>query len=242
MSQLGRAALPTLIRSKIRRTSTPYRRRPGVAGLCFGLRPLTGGRIDHASKTRQCWAWKAPILVCTMKPSTLTSVLLALAMAGCSGTSGLSTSSIFGANSNTATAQPPPPPVSDPTARAFQVGTVSARAVKCGYNFDPAKLKASFLAAEAGQGATADDLSRIEKVYDISFNGVTKAVAAEPNYCGAEKTQQIKADLGRHLAGDYSPTPPKAVAQQDTGLFSGLWDNDSSSKGLDIKPSTYNPF
>ena len=35
-------------------------------------------------------------------------------------------------------------PAGDPTSRAFQVGSTSARAVKCGYNFDPNKLRAIY--------------------------------------------------------------------------------------------------
>ena len=57
-----------------------------------------------------------------------------LALAGCSGgTSGLMTGSLLPTAAK---------PAADPTIeRAIQVGTTSARASKCGYNFDPQKLK-----------------------------------------------------------------------------------------------------
>jgi hypothetical protein len=69
------------------------------------------------------------------------------------------------------------------------------------------------------------DVAKIEKIYDVSFNAVAKAVAAEGEYCTDAKTRTIKADLGRHLAGDYTPSAPPP--QQDEGLFS--WGGASSA-------------
>lgn len=157
-------------------------------------------------------------------------LLAASATAGCSsGGSGVSTASILGTApappAAAASAQPGVVPVvaappSTPTERAFQVGTVSARAQKCGYNFDPAKLKASYMAHEIGLGASNDQVANIEKIYNVAYNGVTKAAADEANYCSERKTQEIKTDLGRLLAGDFEP-PKKAVAQKkdEGGLF-----------------------
>lgn len=144
--------------------------------------------------------------------------LASLLLAGCSGSSGLTTGSLFGASSAPAKA-PPPQVKNDPTSRAFQVGTVSARAVKCGYNFDPARLKSSFLAAESAQGTPIAELANVERTYDVAYNGVTKAVAGQPQYCSERKTAEIKQDLTRHLAGDYAPSPPRAAPPEDEGLF-----------------------
>jgi hypothetical protein len=102
----------------------------------------------------------------------------------------------------------------------------SARATKCGYNFDAAKLRSSFLAAEAAQAPGTDQTS-VEKTYDTAYSGVSKAAASKPDYCSPAKTAEIKADLTRHLAGDYAPAPPKPVEQEE-GLFSG-WGSGSSS-------------
>lgn len=150
-------------------------------------------------------------------------VAVAVALAGCSSGSGLSTGSLFGSGEAATPVAAPAGaagPVNDPTSRAFQVGSVSARAVKCGYNFDPAKLKANFLATES-TAITPADLPRVEKVYDTAYNGVTKAVAAQPGYCTPGKTADIKANLTRHLAGDFSPAPVKQVAKPaDDGWFS----------------------
>ena len=155
--------------------------------------------------------------------------LVAATLAGCSGTPSLSTGSLFGSD------EPAKPagPVNDPPMRAFQVGTVSARAIKCGFNFDPAKLKSSYLTYE-GQLAAGGDLSKLERIYDVSFNGVAKAVAGERNYCSPQKTKQIKADLARHLAGDYTPTPRKQEPQEE-GIFSGWGSGGSESEGMKTK-------
>jgi hypothetical protein len=148
-------------------------------------------------------------------------VLTAAALGGCSGSPGLSTGSVAGAGA-------PAGPVNDVTARALQVGSVSARAQKCGYNFDPAKLKASFLAAEGKINPA--DVGKAAQVYDVAHNGVVKAVATKSDYCTAEKTSEIKEDLTRHLAGDYSPRPPK-VAAQEPGFFDSWGDGNGNEKG-----------
>lgn len=170
-------------------------------------------------------------------------LMLAAAVAGCSSGGGVSTASIFG----TAPTPPPAagaapvgavaavaPPPSSPTDRAFQVGSVTARAAKCGYNFDAAKLKASYMAHEIGRGAGNDEVARIEKIYDVAYNGISKAAAQEADYCSERKTQEIKADLNRLLAGDFEP-PRKAVAtkkEDDGGIFDwfGSSNEDSGPK------------
>ena len=165
-----------------------------------------------------------------MKVAHLTLALVATALAGCSGASGITTGSLFGTGAKPAADTTP---VNDPTMRAFQVGTVSARAIKCGFNFDPAKLKTNYLAYERAMAGPGADMSKIEKIYDVSFNGVAKAVAGEADYCTPEKTQTIKADLARHLAGDYTPSPPKAAPPEE-GLFSG-WGGGGGDDGAGMK-------
>ena len=141
---------------------------------------------------------------------------VAVAIAGCSSGSGLTTGS-------TATVNPAGPvvPKSDPSGRALQVGSVSARATRCGYNFDSAKLKTKFLASEAGLGSPPADIAKLDKIYDVSYNGVTKAVAEKGDYCSDNKTAKIKADLNRHLAGDFTPSA-REVRPEEPSLFSGV--------------------
>jgi hypothetical protein len=106
-------------------------------------------------------------------------------------------------------------PPSDPTARALYAAAVSARATRCGYYFDPAKLKAGFLAAEASQGAASEHLQKIERAYDYTRLTIAGRIAKEPEYCSDPKTREIKADLARHLAGNFS-LPPKQLAPDES--------------------------
>jgi hypothetical protein len=117
---------------------------------------------------------------------------------------------------------------------------VTARATKCGYNFDPAKLKANYFSAEAALGTPSEEIAKLEKIYSVAHNGVMKAAAEEPNYCSEQKTAQIKEDLGKLLAGDYTPTQRKVVEEDDGSLFSG-WGS-SGSEGVINKPSTANDY
>lgn len=177
-----------------------------------------------------------------MQRSIVPILMLAATLAGCSsGGGGVSTASIFGNDPAPVPPQPAaagapaavPQAPSDPTARAFFVGSVTARAEKCGYNFDPVKVKTSFMTREAGLGASSDEMAKLEKAFQIAHNGVAKAAADEPNYCNDKKTRQIKDDLTRVLAGDYEPPRAKVVAekQESGGLFSGWFDNDNADSG-----------
>jgi hypothetical protein len=167
-------------------------------------------------------------------PFKLLIVVLASATLGaCSEGSSLSTSSIFGGESKPTA---PPAPVNTPAARALQVGGTAARATKCGYNFDSNRLRSNFLAAEAAQAPGADQTT-VQKTYDTAFSGVSKAAASKPDYCSETKTKDIKADLTRHLAGDYTPSPPKPVVEEDGGLFSGFGSSSSTKEYKQTLPT-----
>lgn len=176
-----------------------------------------------------------------MHRCAMIALLVPAVLAGCSSGGGVSTASILG-NAPTppaagadpaASAAAPVAPSSTPTDRAFQVGSVSARAAKCGYNFDPAKVKTSYLAHEVGRGASNDEIARVEKIYGVAYNGVMKAAAEDPNYCSQRKTAEIKEDLGRLLAGDFEPPRKARVAQKkdDGSLFSGWFDGATEDSG-----------
>jgi len=146
-----------------------------------------------------------------MKPH-LTGLLLAtLALAGC-GSSGISTGSLLGEGGASAAQAQAPAPVVTPTDRALQVSTTSARAERCGFYFDPARLRASFLAAEAQSGVAGGDMQKIEREYDTIRAKLVAVIGADKNFCTEAKAREIKKDLTRHLAGDFSPPARQAVA------------------------------
>lgn len=129
---------------------------------------------------------------------------LALLLSACSGaSSGLTTGSLL------PTFKAPPP--DEPTERAIMVAATSARATRCGYNFDPTRLRAAYLAHEAGLGTSVEALAKSERSYDFTRDSIAKRVADNENFCDDEKTAEIKRELTRHLAGDYT-LPVKRVA------------------------------
>ena len=166
-----------------------------------------------------------------MKAAGISLALIAAALTSCSAAPSLTTGSILGGPEKPAT---PAGPVNDPTMRAFQVGTVSARAIKCGFNFDPAKLKTNYLSYERTM-TPGGDLAKVEKIYDVSFNGVAKAVAGQSDYCSEQKTKAIKADLSRHLAGDYTPAARPKEAADDDGIFGNLFAGDTGGQEYDSR-------
>ena len=159
-------------------------------------------------------------------------------LAGCGASlPGMSTGSLFGGDS---APKGPVAPPNDPTSRAVQVGTTSARALKCGFNFDPVKLRTQFLANETMASANPADAGKLGQIYDVSFRGVSKAVADQgDSYCIKNKTDRIKTALNRHLTGDYTPEPREPV-EEDEGLFGSLGSTDGNSTYKDSNPMLRN--
>jgi hypothetical protein len=114
------------------------------------------------------------------------------------------------------------------------VAATSARALKCGYNFDPGKLKSQYLAYESA--ANPAEGAKLSQVYDTAFAGVTKAIVSkDEEYCTPDRTARIKTALNRNLAGDYTP-PPSEAPVDEGGLFSGWGSGGSNSdEGVNSK-------
>lgn len=154
-------------------------------------------------------------------------LMVAAGLAGCGGSgSGLLTGATAAAPD-----VPGAPKEEDPLVRPFAVAWTSARAQRCGFNFDPAKLRANYLAYEATQ-SPPDQLAKAEKVYDNTFKTIRSTVGANPEYCTDSKSAEIKKDLTRHLAGDFKPMLPKAQKQETCGFFGC---GETSSKEWDQK-------
>ncbi len=132
--------------------------------------------------------------------------------AGCGGdASGLTTSSL--------SAEAPAGVTNEhPMARPIAVAWTSARAKRCGFYFDPAKLRASYLSYETTQGAAGEQLAKIANSYDSTFKLISERVGAEPDYCD-KRGPEIKAELQRHLAGDFTPNLPKPKPVVACGFF-----------------------
>ncbi|MCL4766867.1 MAG: hypothetical protein KJZ80_11575 [Hyphomicrobiaceae bacterium] len=172
----------------------------------------------------------------TVRLSHLVTAACGLMLAGCSGSGGLTTAALIGGGGPTEAAAPAAPPPSDPTSRAVQVGATSARAARCGFYFDPGRLKTSWLAAEAAQGATPEQLQKVEREYEYIRLSVAKKTAGEADYCTDGKAREIKSDLNRHLAGDF--TPPVKKQEAKDGVLAGLLDG-SSSESKPFKPDEF---
>ena len=105
-----------------------------------------------------------------------------------------------------------------PLARPISVAWTSARAQRCGFHFDPAKLRASYLAYEGKQSAP-DQLQKAEKSYDSTVSTIKTRISADPDYCSDRKSTEIKAELQRHLAGDFTPKLPQPKKVETCGFF-----------------------
>jgi hypothetical protein len=169
-----------------------------------------------------------------IRTSSLLASVVALALAGCGSSSpqqGLTTASVLGESAAPGSGEKLGVSNSDPLARPVQVAWTAARAKKCGFSFDPAKLKANYLATESRQGITGPQLANYEKSYDTTYAKIASNIAGESDYCSERKTAAIKTDLQRHLAGDYSPKLPEEKKVAGGGLFDGFASEERQNTG-----------
>ncbi|MDH3579488.1 MAG: hypothetical protein OEM91_02530 [Hyphomicrobiales bacterium] len=96
-----------------------------------------------------------------------------------------------------------------PVSRATQVAWTAARAQFCAFGMNREKLKNDYLAFEASQGATPDVMQQVTHTYDITFKTFYARVREIPNYCSPKHIEEIRPDIKRHLAGDYTPSDKK---------------------------------
>jgi hypothetical protein len=184
---------------------------------------------SHANENRTRLLMRQSKTMRVHKASTSTfalSLIVCLALAGCSNAPlpSLTTGSLFGSKPDAQAAATPAAPRNDPMMRTLQVSRTAAKAQRCGFNFDAAKLKGGLMASEGSQGGVdVAELAKLDKVYSGSFNGTMKATTADEGYCTEARTKHIKAELARHLAGDYAPGAAfkDPNADDDGGLFSG---------------------
>jgi hypothetical protein len=125
------------------------------------------------------------------RPVVLSALLIAAGLvAGCGG-GGSGTDNIITGTTASAAEAPGNLPPENPLAE------------KCGFYFDSTKLRANYLAYEAKQG-TPDQVAKVQQAYDSTFKLIGQRIAADPDYCSDRKSAEIKAELTRHLAGDFT--------------------------------------
>ena len=136
------------------------------------------------------------------RPLVLAGLLLAASVAaGCGSTAG----ALLSANSS-----PPAHANEEPMARSMYAGWIAARAKRCGFNRDPDAIKSRYLAFEAKQGATSEQLANFEKSYRATFASTYEKLGADPDFCTNKIVGEVKLALQHQDAGDYAanfPTP-----------------------------------
>ncbi|MDX2204029.1 MAG: hypothetical protein NW223_14860 [Hyphomicrobiaceae bacterium] len=160
-------------------------------------------------------------------PAVATLLTLAAILSACSGDSGGTlTSALKGGGSTQgvtgfkAVSPPDAPPGitnDNPMARPASVAWTSARAKRCGFFFDPDKLRTTFLASEARQPGV--DQAKVQSTYDNTYKLIFATTSADQDYCTDKRSADIKAELARHLAGDFTPNLPKPIMVANCGMF-----------------------
>ena len=136
---------------------------------------------------------------------------LAAVVAGCGSSNALTTGSLFGGAKEEAPAQVAAPKPVTQADRLAQVAAVSARAQRCSFYFDPEQLKTSYIASEEQAGTTPEQMPKLTRDYDILRMKVLAAIASDDGYCTEGRARDIKANLRRHLAGDFNPPATKTA-------------------------------
>ena len=142
-------------------------------------------------------------------PAVATVVAIAACVAACSGPSGSGGTSALTTGSILSSASKAPVNPDNAATRHTKVAMVSAAAAKCGFYFDPAKLRQSAVQAQVTGGAPE---GKVLQDYDAAFVRTAKALSEDAEFCSEGRNASIKSDLNRHLAGDFA-----TVAHVDKG-------------------------
>ena len=87
----------------------------------------------------------------------------------------------------------------------------------------------SILYAEQRQGLQPAQLDSYGRAYDMTIAKVKANIRSPQDYCTERQSAAIKADLTRHLAGDYAPNFPadRQLAQKT------LWEQFAGNEATD---------
>ena len=160
--------------------------------------------------------------------------LIAAGLGACSGTSGSEgASSSFITGSVFSSAPKTPPPVDVPANRPVKVAMNSAAAVKCGFYFDTAKLRQSFLASHVAT-VPGSDPAKVQKDYDTSFARATAALGGQSDFCTPTEVGFLKADLKRYLAGDFATVARVEKGPKQLSAWEYFMDGGSNAGKMDV--------
>ncbi|MEC9367225.1 MAG: hypothetical protein VX871_00850 [Pseudomonadota bacterium] len=154
------------------------------------------------------------------------SMLVAGLLAGCS------TGSRLGLTEKPKDASAPAPVdlsrENSPSNRATQVAWTAARAQYCAFNMRSEKLRVDYLAYEGRQGLSAEDMAKLTRLYDLTYNTFYAQIRETPTYCTRDRIDEIRPEINRHLAGDYTPAdrkpPPIDVDLPSDQNFKEAWE------------------
>ena len=101
---------------------------------------------------------------------------------------------------------------------------------------DRNKLRADYLAFEASQGAPPETIQRIEKMYDTTYEAFYARIRGIENYCSKARIEEIRPEINRHLAGDYSPSARKPPKPDASDVYIPPVEEDAFKRGEDGDP------
>ena len=97
--------------------------------------------------------------------------------------------------------------VNTPASRVEHLAWNTAWAKSCGFYFDNAKMKSSYLAYESTAGTTADQVAKLATTYDRLQGSLGAIAASQADQCNDRRLERIRSEINRYLAGDFTPGP-----------------------------------
>jgi fumarylacetoacetate (FAA) hydrolase family protein len=139
----------------------------------------------------------------TLRTIGCAAAALAMLLAGCA-PQATSTTGSAGAVAGTAGMVAP---VAAPTAesRFKHLAWNASWAETCGFNIDYLKLRASYLAYEAANGAAPADMDKLGASLDKARSILLRVVATKPDLCDSARIERIRGSMARYVAHDFSP-------------------------------------
>ncbi len=127
-------------------------------------------------------------------------LMLALTLAGCSQSAGLATGSLTPAAAPTPTELP-----NTPDNRIKNLAWNSAWAQTCGFYYDNAKLKSSYLAYESQAGTPPETVAKLAAAFDKAQMSFRVLGTAHQDSCTDARLDRIRSSVARYLASDFTP-------------------------------------